>query len=204
MTNTAEELEHAEHMQHAAHSPFDRKVAMTMAIVAACLACMTMLSHRAHTATLYWQAQASDKWNQYQAKKIRQYEYEAYLLMLAALAKDPAKEEAAAKAQKTWQDHVDKYKDELVGMGKDAHEDEERSHGFHAHSDRFDLGELGTELALVLCSLAVLTKRAPFWYVGVTIGAIGLIVGLTAFTIPIPEAAHRPAAAATTEEAPHH
>jgi hypothetical protein len=32
--------------------PFDRHVAMSMAIVAALLACVTMLSHRAHTETL--------------------------------------------------------------------------------------------------------------------------------------------------------
>jgi hypothetical protein len=204
MSNTAEELEHAEHMKHAAHSPFDRKVAMTMAIVAACLACMTMLSHRAHTATLYWQGKASDKWSQFQAKKIRQYEYEADLLMLAAVAKDPTKEDAAKKAQNAWQDHVEKYTEELKGMEKEAKGYEETSHAFHARSDRFDLGELGTELALVLCSLAVLTKRAPFWYSGVVIGAVGLIVGLTAYTINVPEAEHAPAAVHATEATPHH
>ena len=41
-----EHLEHAEHAQHAAHNPFDRRVAMSMAIVAAVLACVAMLSHR--------------------------------------------------------------------------------------------------------------------------------------------------------------
>ena len=44
-------MEHAEHAVHAAHDPFDRRVSMTIAIVAAALACITMLSHRAHNAT---------------------------------------------------------------------------------------------------------------------------------------------------------
>jgi hypothetical protein len=41
------------------------------------------------------------------------------------------------------------------------------------------LGELGVELALVLCSLAVLTKRAPFWYSGIGFGILGSCVAIT-------------------------
>src|SRR5438445_140893 len=53
---TEKHLEHAEHARHAAHDPFDRRVAMTMAIVAAVLACVTMLSHRSHNETLRLQS----------------------------------------------------------------------------------------------------------------------------------------------------
>ena len=49
---------------------------------------------------------------------------------------------------------------------------------------RFDLGELGIELALVFCSLAVLTKRLGFWYSGISVGLIGGVVALTAFLLP--------------------
>src|SRR5262249_36365634 len=80
MSETEHHLEHAEHAQHAAHSPFDRRVTMTIAIIAALLACVTLLSHRAHNETLaleieagQFSTSATDKWNQYQAKKIRQY-----------------------------------------------------------------------------------------------------------------------------------
>src|SRR5256885_8525131 len=72
---TEEHLEHAEHAQHPVQDPFYRQVAMTMAIVAAALACVTMLSHREHTETLRLQneatihhTQASDQWAYYQAK----------------------------------------------------------------------------------------------------------------------------------------
>ena len=53
-------IEEAEHAAHAAHHPFDRLVAMTIAIVAAFLACATMLSHRAHTRTLQLQMEANN------------------------------------------------------------------------------------------------------------------------------------------------
>ena len=39
------------------------------------------------------------------------------------------------------------------------------------------------ELALVLCSVAVLTKRAPFWYSGIAIGLIGAAVGLSGLLV---------------------
>jgi hypothetical protein len=56
---------------------------------------------------------------------------------------------------------------------------EEESHRAHHRADRYDLGELGVELALVLCSLAVLTKRAPFWYSGIGFGILGSCVAIT-------------------------
>jgi hypothetical protein len=184
MSNTAEELEHAEHVKHASHSPFDRKVAMTMSIVAACLALMTMLSHRSHTATLHSQGLATDTWNEFQAKNIRKHEYEADKLLLAALSSAPELSEARQKAIAEWEDKLKKYKTELPALEAKARAYEHEAHENHKLSDRFDLGELGTELSLVLCSLAVLTKRAPFWYAGATIGALGMCVGLSAFLIP--------------------
>jgi hypothetical protein len=249
--STHEHLEHAEHAEHAAHDPFDRKVAMTMAIVAAALACMRMMSHQAHNETLVqqneagrhqtlagnhkteignyltnadtlkteasiYQTKASDQWSFYQAKNIRRHEYDAYLLLSGFLAKAPGQDEAAKKAQDYWSSQVKKYEVELPKMKKEAEDlesksrelmakakeeekkvkDEENkaegeekqvryhldlSHMAHARSARLDLGELGIEMALVLCAIAVLTKRAAFWYSGMGIGVIGLIVGLSAF-----------------------
>ena len=45
------------------------------------------------------------------------------------------------------------------------------------------LAELGVELGLVLCSLAVLTKRPPFWYSGLTAAAVGVLLAGSAFLV---------------------
>src|SRR4051812_34094187 len=66
---TEHHLEEAHHAEHARHDPFDRRVAMTMAIVAAALACVTMLSHRAHNETLKNTTEAANQWAYFQAKK---------------------------------------------------------------------------------------------------------------------------------------
>ncbi len=51
-------MEHAEHAVHASHDEFNKRVTMSIAIVAAILACVTMLGHRAHNETLLYQGEA--------------------------------------------------------------------------------------------------------------------------------------------------
>src|SRR5258708_37760001 len=65
-----EELqEHAEH----AKEPFDKKVAVTMAIIAAMLAVDGVMAHLLTTEELLLQQKASDQWSYYQAKSNRRY-----------------------------------------------------------------------------------------------------------------------------------
>jgi len=52
-----------------------------------------------------------------------------------------------------------------------AKEYSEESHKAHARADRFDYGELGLQLGVVLCSLAILTRSRAFVYVGL-VGAL--------------------------------
>jgi len=197
-----------EHMEHAS-SVFDRKVAVTMAVVAAILAWVTLLSHRAHNETIILQSEAnraqtqanifhtraSDQWNYFQAKNIRNYETQAFLQMLQLMPKatgaDASKNAAAVTSQ--WSAQLKRYETELPqlkqqaeSLASQAHKlektSEERlkeSHATHDRADRYDAAELAVEIALVLCSLAVLSKRAPFWYSGMAICAIGLAVAVS-------------------------
>ena len=45
--------------------------------------------------------------------------------------------------------------------------------------------ETSIELALVLCSIAVLTRRSPFWFAGIGVGAVGFVVAMCAFVGPV-------------------
>jgi FtsZ-binding cell division protein ZapB len=194
-----EHLEHAEHAQHAEHihDPFFRRVAMTMAIVAAVLACVTMLSHRAHTETLRLQneatihhTQASNQWAYFQAKKNREYFYDVSGVILEPIALKAENSNALLAKVEEWKSTVQRYKkeaaeiqsqaDALTKRGEALREESEHA---HHRADRFDLGELGVELALVLCSLAVLTKRGQFWYAGIASGIVGAAVAVSAFLL---------------------
>ncbi|OAI41683.1 hypothetical protein AYO40_02500 [Planctomycetaceae bacterium SCGC AG-212-D15] len=206
-----EQIEHAEHAEHAAHDPFYRRVAMTIAIVAAVLACVTMMSHRAHNATLRYQAEANrlqteanikhteaaDQWSFFQAKNIRNHEYRMNLRTLAVLAKDPAMASERETFEKDLKAQLAKYKTELPKMQEDAEalvkearalearglERLSESEKAHHRADRFDWGQLAVEFSVVLCSVAVLTKLRGFWFTGIAMGILGAAVALSAFTL---------------------
>lgn len=200
--------------------PFDKRVAMTMAIVAAFLAFVTMLSHNAHNDTLLLQGeanrlqtesniyhtQASDAWGYFQAKNIRSYQTHAYAGLYDALnhplpppaakgKKEPPPPAAPPAILTEWQAQYKKYETELPklqadaeGLVKKAEQAAEASrakledsHHAHHKGARFDLAELAIELALILCSLAVLSKRAPFLYAGIGSVLVGLGLTVTAF-----------------------
>src|SRR6266571_696697 len=101
-------MEHAEHAVHAAGDDFNRQVTMSIAIVAAILACVTMLGHRAHNETLRLQGEAlglqtkasiksteaANKWAYYQNKNMFNLESEITLDLLKVLTtRDDRKKE---------------------------------------------------------------------------------------------------------------
>ncbi len=152
--STEHHLEHAEHTQHAAHDPFDRRVAMSMTIMAAILAGVTVLSHRAHTDTLRLATEAgalhtkaTDAWNFYQAKNIRSQEYQAFLIMEELLAKDGVRQDDSAKALRGyWARKVDKYEGKgfwndflaAAKAGKDVEEHKGELHAMKENADKLE------------------------------------------------------------------
>ncbi len=218
--STHEHLEHAEHAQHAAHDPFQARVAITMAVMAALLAAVTLLSHRAHNETLQAQIeasilqnQASDAWNFFQAKNIRDHEYEAFLPILDAVAKAPGQEEVVGKTHDYWVGQRVKYKTELPELNEKARNLEEaskekqnESHFHHERGTRYDLGEICIDVGLVVCSIALLTKKRSFWFSGMAAAVAGTVIAASAFFIaPHAEGHDGPAIEhQATEKAPGH
>jgi hypothetical protein len=202
-----------EHEEHHRLTPFDRHVAMTMVIIAAVLAIITLLSHRADSEALSLQVQAaslrteaniyhtraSDEWAYYQAKNIRSTEYQGFLGMLDALSKDPMiGQRRSMELQEQWGAEVRKYEgtelpqlkasaeqmvNQALRLEAKAAEVIRRSYDAHFRGERLDLAELAVEMALVLCSLAVLTKGPRFWYAGIAVGVLGTLITLTALSM---------------------
>jgi hypothetical protein len=192
------EIEHAEHAVHAVHDPFNRNVTISIAAIAALLACVTMLSHRAHNETLQLQnesgrlaTEATDAWNYYQTKNIRAFEARMMLSQLKVLALQ-ANTEEVEKVRKEYQAEVDKYAvklpelqekaEELVKEGKEyAH----KSHEVHKSANFYDYGELGLQLGVVLCSMAILTRSRGFLYCGLVSALAGCLIALVGLLLPL-------------------
>jgi hypothetical protein len=167
-----EELqEHAEH----AKDPFDRRVAGTMAVLAAVMAIVSVMGHILTTEELLNQQKASDQWSYYQAKSIRRYESEVARDLFAAM-KLPEMSEQYKK-------NSEKYRKDDEDIQKEAQELENESHLHGRQALRLHFGEVFLEISIVLASLAILTKRPLLWYAAIAGGAVGAAFGVTAYFV---------------------
>jgi Flp pilus assembly protein TadB len=156
-----------------ARDPFDKRVAGTMAIMAAALAVVSVMGHTATTEEIVDQAKASDQWAYYQAKSIRRYESEIARDMLAS---QPGKVEAYTK-------NAEKYAREGEEIQKEAQALENESHASGQRAARLEFAEIFLEVAIVLASLAILTKIPAVWWFSIVAGLGGVAVALTALKL---------------------
>jgi len=170
MSPAEEAHENAEHAEHA-KEPFDKKVAATMAIIAAALAVVSVLGHISTTEELLSQQKASDQWSYYQAKSIRRYESE--------IARDLMAELKGGKV-KDYSINIEKYKKDGEEIQTQARELEEESHRKGREALRYHFGEVFLEIAIVFASLAILTKRPLLWFTSIAGATLGVAIALTA------------------------
>jgi hypothetical protein len=173
MSEALEAHESAEHAEHA-QDPFNKRVAATMAMIAAGLAVVAVLGHIKTTEELLNQQKASDQWAYYQAKSIRRYESEIARDLLMAMKGEKIAEYSA---------NVGKYKKEGEEIQDKAKELEKESELMGRQALRLHGGEIFLEMAIVFASLSILTKRPLLWGVSILGAAVGFGIALTTLTI---------------------
>jgi uncharacterized protein HemX len=159
---------------HEAKQPFDKVVAGTMAIIAAVLATVSVLALHFVGEKLLNQQLSSDEWAYYQAKNIRRY--------TAQVARDLlAQTQAAPQLPERYTHDITKYDKDMEEIQKAAKEYEKERDLDGRRAEFLHIGEVFLEIAIVLSSLAILTKR-KFWYgTGIVSAALGVIVAVSAF-----------------------
>lgn len=168
-----EELQ--EHTEHA-KEPFDKRVAATMAILAAFLAVVSVLGHIMTTEELLKQQKASDQWAYYQAKSIRRYQSEVARDLFAGMKLQDQSAQYQKNSEKYRHDSDD-IQNEAQGLERESHLRGRQALGFH-------FGEVFLEFSIVLASLAILTKRAWLWHSSMLSGAVGVIVAGAIYSFP--------------------
>jgi len=156
-------------------------VSLTMAILAVMVATVSLLGHRAHTEEILLQTRATDQWAYYQAKNIRRNNLEALDDVLTAL--ENTKEERAQEVQKHFHEEIDKYRDQQKDIQSEARGLEAEVGRASRRADRFDLGEVFLEIALVVTSITLLTDKRAYWYFGFVLAALGAISAASGFLV---------------------
>jgi Domain of unknown function (DUF4337) len=169
-----------EHEHHGAE-PWTLPVAITISILAVLVAMATLMGHRSSIEAVLLQTQASDQWAFYQAKNIRLHEMQSVADMLGVFT--PVEKEKAEALNEKYQKEIERYEKDKDQISEKAKEFENERAVVSRREDRFDAGEVVLDIALIICSLTLLTRRKAFWYSGMVIGVVGFFIGLSGFLI---------------------
>ena len=174
----------------------NRKIALLIAVLALFLALSETLGKSAQTAGLELNIKASDTWNFFQAKTVRQTTLrtaaEAFAIELAGRS-DDANKVAMSKQVEAWNATVKRYdsdpkeKDGRKELKAQAEQYEHERDTAMARYHNYELGSAAYQIGIVLASAAVITGMIALAYGAAGVGVVGLIftgIGLFAPQVP--------------------
>jgi hypothetical protein len=197
------EVEHrVEHEHHAAEhgkSPAEsrnRKIALLIAVLALFLAFSETLGKSAQTTGIELNIKASDTWNFFQAKTVRQTTLRTAaeaMAIEAANRPDDALKAGMGKQVEMWNATVKRYdsdpkeKDGRKELRAQAEQYERDRDTAMARYHNYELGSAAYQIGIVLASAAVITGMIALVYCAMAVGGVGLIftaLGLFAPHVP--------------------
>lgn len=170
-----------EHAEHTREHPDLAPITITMAVLAVLVATVSLLGHRTHTEEVILQNRVTDQWSYYQAKNIRLHTDELFADLANVVTSKNA--EGAAKLEEKVRAEADRYKDEKKELETKARELEQEFALTHRKADRFDLGEVFLEIALVITSITLLSGRRIYWHFGLVTAVAGVLIAGSAWLL---------------------
>ncbi len=156
-------------------------ISLAISILAVLVAMVTVMGHRTHTEAVLMQGKAADQWNLYEAKKIRQ---DSLLVVVDQMALQPTVDPKGTAAKLVeYKAHIAKWTEDLKEAQKAADEYESEVKLAEAKAVRFDLGEALLQISVVLSSITLFTRRRTYFFGGLGLGAIGLLIAASAWLV---------------------
>jgi|SRR5581483_1065294 len=186
MENAGEELNELREQAESGERAKMLEVSFTMSVLAVVLAAATLLGHRAHTEETVLSNDRTDQYNFYQFKKERGVLADQVADMLTVIqseAKDEKNREAIDKLKDKYVERSKKEREDIDKINDKAKEIEKEKDLVGHRADRYDLAEGFLEVALVITSLTLLTSNRIFWFAGMLIGAVGVVVVIVGLTL---------------------
>lgn len=168
-----------------AKNPFEKRVAITIAIIAILLAFNESRNDNAKTDAILKSIEASEvtteasnKWAYFQAKSVKEHTYAVQEEVLPAVASGDAA--VREKTLASFAKKVDKYEHEKEEIKKEAEAKEAHARALRqvakqniAVNERLDHAALPLQIAVILCSIAILVGIHVFWWLGLATAVIG-------------------------------
>jgi Domain of unknown function (DUF4337) len=170
-----------ERAEEAAHDRQLAPVSFTMALLAVLLAICGTLGHRAHTEEGVLQNKVSNQWAYYQAKNGRRLASEIFLDQMSL--SDLRDKEAATKLHEKYEKNIERYGEDQKEIEAEARKLETEVLVIARQATRFDLGDTFLEIALVITSITLLTRKRSFWAFGLVLGVVGIIAAASSLLV---------------------
>lgn len=167
-----------------AGSKEDKQVGIKIAIIAVVMAIVSSYGKNAANDMIINEVKASNGYAWYQAKRIRGALNDQAIAQLDLdLLGTPtdARREAMLKLKKKLQEKNAEYKQENDDILKEADTTKAEAALAGKKNDAFDRAEIALQVAVVLCSLTLLTGSAVFSRAGVGLAIIGVGLAVMAF-----------------------
>ncbi len=163
--------------------PWLNFLALTTVILAVCATLATFKGGGYSTRSVMSQTQASDQWAFYQAKSVKSNLYEINRDMLeieadGAGAKDAARLRGKAEA---YSRKVATYDQEKEKIQAEAKRLEKVRDDAQKHGSAFGIAVIFLQIAILLSSIAALLKQQPVWWLGLIVGALGILSFVNGF-----------------------
>lgn len=168
------------HHEGSEHDPMGQRVGAMAALLAVCLAVVTIASHRTHTEAIIKKTESNDQWGYYQASRMKYHNLELGERLIGVLGpNNPGARETLEQFGKDKQ----KYTDQAKELQEKAQGKMEEAEAAEHRALRYDLGEGLLEIALVLSSLYFIARKMLFPVVSIVAGIAGLIVAITGLVV---------------------
>jgi hypothetical protein len=157
------------------------RISLAISVLAVLVAMVTVLGHRSHTDAVLSQSRAADQWNAYQAKKIRS---DQVAVAIDLLTLQPSSNGAAVQQKlEDYRGREEKWKGDVTTAEEKARDFESDVTHAERQAERFDLGEALLQIAVVLCSITLFTRRKLYFGMGLALGVAGLLCAAAAFLV---------------------
>jgi uncharacterized protein DUF4337 len=173
------ELEIHHESEHAI-DPNGQSVGVLAAVLAVCLAIVTIASHRTHTAAIIHKANSNDAWQHYQSTRVKYHNLELGENLLTVIG---TQNQAADKMLADYKQQKKKYEKQQDEISAEAQKAQDEAEKDERRALRYDLGEGFLEIGLVLSSLFFISRKKMFPALGVLAGLAGIVLAATGLLV---------------------
>lgn len=148
-------------------------IAITTLLLAACATLASFKAGGYGNRMVLAQNQASDQWAYYQAKSIKETQYQVARDTLATASPEP-RTETVKQQLLAFEKEVKRYKEEKNEIAEAAKKLEADRDKAREYNGAFGQALMFLQVGILLSSLATINKTNAYWYAGMSVGTVGI------------------------------